>query len=478
MNKLLIKILLSLAINILCSFATAQIPFLERRPFVLPQSGQYPVRNTVDHQYPSTNIEDGTFIRFDGSIYNNNVTFPSGCNLGVSCYDGHAGTDYFMPFNTAIVAPAAGYVIWASFSDPANPCPGGIDPNGDQGTVIIAHNNSYYSCYLHLNPPLNVSVGQNVETGDTLGYNGNSGCAVNAHLHFEIRKDSHFFDTEVSWAVDPYGWWGNNIDPITELRGNRSEWLWVSSDVVDDGDNGFQRNHGSDWTYLGSGYNNDSWTAPTVHEEEDSRYYAIWVPWIESAGEYRIEIFVPGGVDATNAAQYEIVVQNESGENQKTIVTHDQTSNPDLFSAVATMNLPAGSKCSIILRDFVDSTATGSVVVFDAIRFMNTATTEIFNNNSSTTTRQSTAAFSYPNPFNPSTNILYYLQEKSDVEIIIYNALGIIMKEYTITSQAPGDHRIQWNAVSHQGYAIPAGIYIYTVKTNLKRLSGKMIFIK
>ena len=142
------------------------------------------------------------------------------------------------------------------------------------------------------------------------------------------------------------------------------------------------------------------------------------------------------------------------------------------------MNLPAGSKCGIILRDLVDSTATGSVVVFDAIRFMNTATTDIFNNNSSTTTSQYTATFSYPNPFNPSTNILYYLQEKSDVEIIIYNALGIIMKEYTITNQAPGDHSIQWNAMSHQGYAIPAGIYIYTINTNLKRLSGKMLFIK
>ena len=75
-------------------------------------------------------------------------------------------------------------------------------------------------------------------------------------------------------------------------------------------------------------------------------------------------------------------------------------------------------------------------------------------------------------------DVFYHLQEKSDVEIIIYNALGIIMKEYTITSQAPGDHSIQWNATSHQGYAIPAGIYIYTINTNLKRLSGKMLFIK
>ena len=63
--------------------------------------------------------------------------------------------------------------------------------------------------------------------------------------------------------------------------------------------------------------------------------------------------------------------------------------------------------------------------------------------------------------------------------VVCFDEYGeIIIKEYIITGQAPGDHSIQWNAVNHQDYVIPAGIYIYTVKTNLKRLSGKMIFIK
>ena len=54
-------------------------------------------------------------------------------------------------------------------------------------------------------PPLNVNVGDNVATGDTLGFTGNTGCAINSHLHFEVRKGSHFFDPATPYAVDPFG---------------------------------------------------------------------------------------------------------------------------------------------------------------------------------------------------------------------------------------------------------------------------------
>ena len=186
-------------------FLIGQEPFLEIRPFATPSFEQYPARQHVDHQLPTSNIQDGVFLRLDGISYDDNVVYPD-CITGSSCYDGHSGIDFHMPLNTPILAPADGYVLWAAFSPPADPCPGGIEPNGNQGTIIIAHGNNYFSCYLHMNPPLVVSVGENVETGDTLGYNGNSGCAIEAHLHFEIRKDSWVFETDESYAIDPYGW--------------------------------------------------------------------------------------------------------------------------------------------------------------------------------------------------------------------------------------------------------------------------------
>ena len=180
----------------------SQEPFLEIRPYAAPSYEQYPISAQLDHQLPTSNIADDVFLRFDGFTFDGNVIYPN-CLNGISCYDGHAGVDFHMPFDTPILAPANGYVIWASFTDPADPCPGGIEPNGDQGTIILAHGNDYFSVYLHMNPPLNVSVGENVLTGDTLGFNGNSGCAVDAHLHFEIRKGNWYFNSTDPWAVDP-----------------------------------------------------------------------------------------------------------------------------------------------------------------------------------------------------------------------------------------------------------------------------------
>ena len=263
-----------------------------------------------------------------------------------------------MPFDTPILAPANGYVIWASFTDPADPCPGGIEPNGDQGTIILAHGNDYFSVYLHMNPPLNVSVGENVLTGDTLGFNGNSGCAVDAHLHFEIRKGNWYFNSTNPWAIDPYGWWGSFTDPIEQIRDNRSDWLWTSSDLIDDGDNGFQRYQGPNWSYLNFGYDNDSWSAPATTSANDSRHFSIWVPYLENSGVYDIEVFIPDGPNATNGAIYEIIVRDIDNTNSMQSIVLDQTINLNNFNNLTTLELPSGSNCSIILRDIVEQGST------------------------------------------------------------------------------------------------------------------------
>ncbi len=456
------------------AFLIGQEPFLEIRPFVKPTFEQYSSRNHVDHHYPSSNIQDGIFLRFDGAEFTNDVIFPD-CPSGSSCYDGHAGTDYYMPLNTPILAPAGGYVLWSAFSPPADPCPGGIEPNGDQGTIIIAHGNGYFSCYLHMNPPLNVSVGETVETGDTLGFNGNSGCAINAHLHFEIRKENWYFDTSEPWAINPYGWWGNDGDPIEEIRGNRSEWLWVSTELVDDGDNGFQRYYGPDWTYLNTGYEDDSWSAPVVYTVDDSRHYAIWVPTLEAAGEYDIQAFLPEGLNAATGAKYEIIVQNEDGTNSKTIVLIDQNSGTGDFLTITTLDLPAGSKSSVILRDFVDATSTGDYVIFDALKFVNT---ELKIPDEQLVPKNFKLYPPFPNPFNPNVTLRYETFLSSDVKIDIYNIRGEKINSYHQQNVQPGIHDFHWTAISASGAIIPSGIYFYTIESNGIVHSKKLIFMQ
>lgn len=60
---------------------------------------------------------------------------------------------------------------------------------GDKAVgVVIGHSQKLQTWYWHLSSEI-VSVGQEVETGDLLGYEGRTGFATGCHLHFEVLFD-------------------------------------------------------------------------------------------------------------------------------------------------------------------------------------------------------------------------------------------------------------------------------------------------
>ena len=456
-----------------------QTPFLEIRPYAVPDFIQYDIKNHVDHHYPTANITDGNFRRFDGVNLTENLMFPE-CNQGTSCYDGHAGVDYYMPAGTPILAPADGYVIWSAFSPSADPCPGGISPNGETGLIILAHpGTDYFTCYLHLEPPLNVSVGETVTTGDTLGFNGNTGCAQTPHLHFEVRKEAHWFNEQESYAVDPFGWWGSDPDPIESIRGNRSEWLWKSSWVVDDNDNGFQRYYGPVWDRMAVGHEGDCWIAPSTTEYSASRHYAIWVPELETSGEYDISVYIPSGLDAATAAIYEIYVKNEDGQSQKTTVVHDQSQNTDGFHTIATLDLPAGSNCGVILRDVVGDASSGSFVVFDAIRFTSAGTVSTVNGDVDHTFPEYLSINKvYPNPFNPQVTVEYQIAQKENISIWVVDLNGKKIKKIKEFQGSKGIHKAVWNGDNDYGENVSSGLYFLSIMAGNSIKTAKVLLLE
>ena len=64
----------------------------------------------------------------------------------------------------------------------------------------------------------------------------------------------------------------------------------------------------------------------------------------------------------------------------------------------------------------------------------------------------------YPNPFNPSTNIIYGLPISTRVRVIVYNVSGSKVKTLINQYQAPGYHSLVWDA---SGYA--SGIYFVSI---------------
>jgi len=79
----------------------------------------------------------------------------------------------------------------------------------------------------------------------------------------------------------------------------------------------------------------------------------------------------------------------------------------------------------------------------------------------------------YPNPFNPSTKIGYYLKDKTVVRIVIMNAL---VEEIAILANGPqeqGFHEVEFNAADFS-----SGIYFYSLQTSQYNETKKMILLK
>ena len=57
-------------------------------------------------------------------------------------------------------------------------------------SVIIKHDNGFYSCYSHLaDTYLNIKEGNFIKQGDLIGVTGSTGFSTGEHLHFELVID-------------------------------------------------------------------------------------------------------------------------------------------------------------------------------------------------------------------------------------------------------------------------------------------------
>ena len=84
-----------------------------------------------------------------------------------------------------------------------------------------------------------------------------------------------------------------------------------------------------------------------------------------------------------------------------------------------------------------------------------------------------TLSEAYPNPFNPSTNINFYLSESNYTTIKAYNVVGQVVDVILDQSIQGGYHSISWNANSQ-----PSGLYFITVQAGNSIQSQKVTLLK
>ena len=87
--------------------------------------------------------------------------------------------------------------------------------------------------------------------------------------------------------------------------------------------------------------------------------------------------------------------------------------------------------------------------------------------------RRSSLLGNYPNPFNPTTNIEFYLSEAGNVRLNIYNIKGEFITTLAEGFHRAGEHTYNWSGADHA-----SGVYIYALKSAEGMKSGKMLLVK
>lgn len=133
-------------------------------PSSLPKTGSRPLSWPLDAIRVTQVFGDTEFSRANPGAYNGK---------------GHNGVDFGASIGTPIKAAASGRVLGTGDTDT-------VCPRASYGKwVLIEHGNGLTSLYAHLSL-IKTAAGQNVSTGQVIGYSGNTGYSTGPHLHFGL----------------------------------------------------------------------------------------------------------------------------------------------------------------------------------------------------------------------------------------------------------------------------------------------------
>ncbi|MDX6748030.1 M23 family metallopeptidase [Polaribacter sp. PL03] len=104
----------------------------------------------------------------------------------------HKGMDFTAPVGTPIYASGNGEVIRSERSATFG------------NVVYIDHGYGYKTIYAHMSK-IKAKRGQKVKRGDLIGYVGNTGRSVSAHLHYEVHKNDR--------ALNPINFYYGDLTP-------------------------------------------------------------------------------------------------------------------------------------------------------------------------------------------------------------------------------------------------------------------------
>jgi flagellar hook assembly protein FlgD len=84
----------------------------------------------------------------------------------------------------------------------------------------------------------------------------------------------------------------------------------------------------------------------------------------------------------------------------------------------------------------------------------------------------------YPNPFNPTTDIAFSVNEVGNVKIEVFNVKGQKVKTLVDETRSAGSYNVTWNGLDDNGNDVTSGVYFYRMDTESYSKTNKMILLK
>ena len=118
----------------------------------------------------------------------------------------------------------------------------------------------------------------------------------------------------------------------------------------------------------------------------------------------------------------------------------------------------------------------GDIVGLDGVKLLSNGTVGIENINFKL--ESFSLEQNFPNPFNPTTAIHYYVPFDSPVIIIIYDLMGREVNTIVNDNKVFGNHITQWNGKDNFGQTVSGGIYFYKLQAGDFSQTRKMLLLK
>lgn len=100
------------------------------------------------------------------------------------------------------------------------------------------------------------------------------------------------------------------------------------------------------------------------------------------------------------------------------------------------------------------------------------------NSSESISTVTSSSIKSFPNPFNPETNITFQLKDDSYVNMQIFNIRGQLVRSLVNNNIEAGQYTLKWDSKDDIGRDVPSGVYLCCIDAENFHKSIKLLLVR